>query len=264
MKILDEIQIAIEQTLEMLLSIKDAIHFIRTENLLEGFLDHKWIMAFTAGLAGLFSILIFSGDVFNKANEEVATITTSDMSEALNKLKEVGEMAVFSGGTKYIFIIFLEVIIFYFASKTLSILQNTDNLPALKDFINAEKRMIRVMISNFFKAIIFQIIAVIPLSILGLSYLKPVVVFSIHAYFIGYAFMDNYNEQFEKSIKESSKIIWKHKYASFTIGSLISLLLHVPILGLIATPFIGSVSSTLYAFENQINEDGPASDTDIS
>ena len=64
--------------------------------------------------------------------------------------------------------------------------------------------------------------------------------------FLGFAFLDNYLEQFHFTIKESAKCIQSHFGAAVIFGIFTSILLHIPILGPIAVPFICGIAATRY------------------
>lgn len=284
-----------EQIQNCLSSLRKAIQLIRSENLLEGFMEHKWILIFSLVVAGLFSFVVLDNFFFGKSERQSISYTydsndgssisdsndndeikddvvedegmsneyedededESDSTENKDNnhkenIKKAGKNVFFEGGMKYLLLIFLEVLIFYFAGKTLWILSGKKSDPQFKDFVNAEIRMIKIMLISFIKVIIFQVLISIVFSIIGLSKMTTLAMFFVHAYFIGYAFFDNYNEQYALSIKKSEKRIAEHKYAATSLGVILSLILHIPLIGPIIAPFLGAVTATVYGYDYQM------------
>ena len=251
---------AIKQIVRIINATRQSIPFFRNNRLLHGLFQQKWIVLVLIIGSCLYSYS-FIKDVYDffstpATNEvlEASLSNTADLGKISEVVKDQGKQAAFHGGSKYLLLILLEVIIFFVSVKTLSILNNEPHKPTFKEFIRAEERMIKVMFSNFILALIIQIFVYIALSILGFSDLSVFVMFFVHAYFIGYAFLDNYNEQFGLKLKESRKIITQHKFASTALGVLISGILIIPVLGAIITPFLGAVIATLYGHNYQMEE----------
>lgn len=161
-------------------------------------------------------------------------------------MKSESTRGALTSGTKYILIILLEIIIFYFSVKTLGILTDRPTKPTFSEFIRAEKRMIKIMFLCFLKGIGASIVVSILLGIIGLNVISPAVMFVVYGYFMGYAFIDNYNEQFDHHIKQSQEIIRQHFGAAVTIGVVVSLLIYIPLLGPLFGPIFGSVSAAIY------------------
>ncbi|NNE25487.1 MAG: EI24 domain-containing protein [Saprospiraceae bacterium] len=254
-----DISIAVKQVVQTIQAIKQSIPFFKENKLLQGLFEHKWIVVLLI-IGSLLYSYSFVKDVYEffytPLTDDVlqSSLTTSDLGKISDVVKEEGRKAAFTGGSKYLLLILLEVIIFFVSVKTIAILNNEPRKPTFKEFVRAEQRMIKVMIKNFILGIMAQIVIYIVLAIFGLSSLSGFFMFFVYAYFIGFAFLDNYNEQFEFNLKESRKVIQQHKYASTTIGILISGLLAVPVIGAIVTPFLGAVIATLYGHNCQMEE----------
>ncbi len=237
--------------------LQDTIPFIKENNLLAGIFEHKWISLFIVIVSSCFSLLLIGDFIqyFSSVPSD-AVLQSSlalDSAEITDAVKKEGKSALFSGGTKYLFLIALEVIIFYFSVRTLSILTGKIHNPTFVEFVRAEERMIKVMLRNFIRGIIALVFIYIALSILGLTSLTSFFMFFVYSYFIGFAFFDNYNEQFNKTIKESDKLIKNHRWASTALGLMISGLMYIPIVGPLSTPLIGSIAATMYGNRFQID-----------
>jgi len=86
------------------------------------------------------------------------------------------------------------------------------------------------------------------LSVVGLKAYLFLPMFFVHSYFIGFAFFDNYNEQYGFNLKESTKIVSKSLGAVVAIGMIAVLLLKIPIIGAIAAPVLGATTATMYLY----------------
>lgn len=162
------------------------------------------------------------------------------------KLKSEGQRGAVTSGTKYLIVILLEVIVFHFSVKTLSILTDRQRRPSFKEFMAAEIRMIKIMIWNFIKGVIVSAVVAFILNIFGLGFATPIIMFFVYAYFMGYAFIDNYNEQFSFTIRKSQSIIRCHLGAALTIGVIVSVMIYIPLIGPLFAPIFGAVSAAIY------------------
>jgi len=239
-------------------AIKETPGFIYRHKLWNGFFEHKSIGIFTIAISAFFSYYLigdlwqsFQGAVVEPIMNGTSSLNMGGIPEVSEETKKQGKQDLFSGGSKYLLLILLEVIIFYFSVRTLKILRNTDKKPGLRDFIRAEKRMVKVMVFNFIKGIFAQIMVYIALGILSLEMLRTPTMFLVYSYFIGYAFLDNYNEQFGKTLRESQNIIRSHFGAALTLGFIANILLYIPLIGPILVPVAGAIAGTIYAEKNK-------------
>jgi len=225
--------------------------FIKANKLWKGFFEYKWIALLTIILSILFSYYFISGvfEYFSTTELPTKELAENLDEEGLEELKKGGKRVLMSSGTKYLLLIILEVIIFFFSVRTLNILNNRERTPAYQEFVNAEKRMILVMFLSFIKTAIISLLLNIFMSILGLKFAIPFVLFFVHAYFIGYAFLDNYLEQFEISVKDTEFYINQHTGAVLTFGMVSTLLFYIPLAGPLLSPIFLAVAATIYAFE---------------
>ena len=235
---------------QAVLIMKETMPFIRENQLWTGLFENKWVTAFVLFIASLFTYHVFRdiGQIFSIVNdpEMLQSGLIVGMDNISDTISKQSQHAISAGGSKYLLILFLEIILYAFTVKTISILTNQNIDLELKDFVEAEKRMLIVMLRNFIKTIVSQVFIYIVLSIVGLVELVPFFMFFVYAYFMGYAFLDNYMEQFSKTIKSSQTIIQHHVGASTALGLAASLLLYIPIAGPILVPILGAVAATLY------------------
>lgn len=231
--------------------------FFKENKLWKGFLTYKWVALCTILISIVFSYFfihdmgsyLFSEQVSNPINE--AGFIDDAISE---QAKEDNKKTSFSGGSKFLLLIVLELIIFFFSMRTLEILSGKRNKANFKVFWKAELRMVKVMFKSFIQGTIIQFGLYIILSIFGLTILNGFLMFFVYASFMGMAFLDNFNEQYGMTIKESEYVAKQHFGAAFVLGIATSLLLMIPIVGPIVTPIFGAISANVYGYRFKLQE----------
>lgn len=234
----------IEQLKGIIRAIIDTPAFIRKHRLWEGFFENKAILFFT-----LFVAILFGVSVVNNLNEFINSllvapeVSTDVKQELKNDSKKVLDM----GGSRFLLLVVLQVVIYFFCVKTLNILRSYDNKPSFKDYMRVQKRMILNMAEGVFKTFIIMLIVNVVFGIFGLEMLKIPVMFLVYSYFMAYAFLDDYNEQFGFSRDESRVIIKRHMGAALGFGLFTNILSYIPLLGAFILPFFAAITATLYA-----------------
>jgi len=247
----------INQFIAIFKAMRDTPKFIVEHKLWLAIKEQRGMLMFAICVSFLFTYLLY-GDVQEFLNgyfqstsviEPSEGIETSEMinTEAIAPPK-IGELV--SSGTKFMMMVLLEVVIFTFSVKTLNILRSQDRTLVFKDFWRAEKRMLIVMLLSFIAGIVLLVLTKIALGIIGIQFLTPVVMFFIYAYILGYAFFDNFNEQFGLEIKESKNIIWQHKGAALGLGLVATFLFMIPLIGALVVPVGGGIAATIYGHQS--------------
>jgi len=162
---------------------------------------------------------------------------------------KAGHKPLFSGSLKFLLLIFLEVIIFHFAVKTNNILKNDNKIPAVKDFTKAQVRIFKVMGRKWIYGLIMYGLVSVICTLTNTQALKDSIMFMIYGYYMGFAFLDNYLEQFKFSINESAQVIQGHFGASLIFGLFTSIVINIPIIGPLVVPFICGIAATRYGHE---------------
>ncbi len=231
--------------------------FFMKNKLWKGFFKHKWIALATIGISILFSYWMIC-DVASFLTSSVdipindAGIIADQMSD--ESKKEHAQTAI-SGGSKYLLLIILEIVIFYFSVKTIEILTGKEQPIRMSSFWQAEIRMIKVLIRGFVQAFVIQILLSILFGIFGMpDGVKGFVMFFVYAFFVGHAFFDNYNELYKLSIKKSEIITQYHFGATLVLGTVSSVLLLIPIIGPIVTPIFAAITANVYGYRYKLNE----------
>ncbi len=234
------------QSIRCLKILGESYHFFMTHKLWKGIFQHKWILLITVILSILFTVTLFSNlyDIIFSVteNNELGLINNEESSKTAKTNKNT---AIF-GGSRFLFLIMLEIVIFHFSVKTLEILNNEKYKTTFGMFLSAEIRMVRVMIRGAIQSLIAQIVLGIVLSILDFDFILPILMFLVHSFFIGLAFLDNYNEQQKLNVKESDICIRHHSGAATTLGVVASLGLMIPFIGPLAVPVFGAITANIY------------------
>ena len=255
--------------------------FILKHELWKGFLEHKWVLIFSIVIASFFSYTLCKDiyhyfvptigqsidfeiptegldvgievieDAFNISPDESQTQLENAKDKLIGKKEELTEKhrPLFSGSLKFLLLIFLEVLIFYFSVRTNNIIKGEKKALAFKDFVKAQKRMIMVMGRKWLYGLLMYILLSILCGILDASRLVDPIMFFVYGYYLGFAFLDNYLEQYKFSLKNSSKCVQRHFGASAVFGVFASVLMNVPLLGPLVVPFICGIAATRYGHE---------------
>ena len=168
------------------------------------------------------------------------------------EIMEEDHKPLFSSSLKFLLLIFLEVLIYHFAVKTNNILKNTNTIPKFKDFSTAQIRMIKVMGRKWVLGLIMYILVSIACGITQTGFLKDAIMFLVYGYYLGFAFLDNYLEQFHFSIKKSVTCIQSHFGAATVFGIFTSLVMNIPLIGPLVVPFLCAIAATRYGHLNQM------------
>lgn len=232
-----------------LTSFRKAYEFIREHRLWEGMTRYK-------GIVTIFIIigLAIGAKIFDVVQNMVSTRGVSEMGliNTMSLVKDVAKESynlLFLGGMKYLVLIFLEIIIFHFVRRTLEVKMERTFDVTLKAFVKAEIRMIKVVIMSFALETILGIGISIVLGIWNAEFLKVFLVLLVQMYFLGFAFIDNYNELSGMGIKESEIDTRKHMGVAVAVGGVAYGLLLIPVIGSIIAPVLGGVAATLALFE---------------
>lgn len=241
----------IEQFIRTLFAHRQAVDFIYEKKLWQGFWRYGWVtrilivFALVIGVKFLSILLGWFGE-----------LQTADPAVALSKLGmlterffEEGGRFLFAGGAKYIMLVLLEVLVFHFSRRTLALIADRETDSSFDDFLKAQIRMIKVVIRSWILETIFTILIGIVLTVFGfLDFLQPLLVFGVQCYFLGWAVVDNYTEQFGLDIKESA--VYTRDYAGIAlgVGIVLYVVLMIPLAGPIAGPIVAAVTATLVMY----------------
>jgi len=223
-------------------SIVKSVSFIRENKVWKGLLEYGWVMRGLLIVGGILGIKFFTlvmGWV-GRARVDDPFAAINSMGVLAMDVFHEGYDLLFSSSSKYIVLILLEIVIFHFARRTLEILSKRPSQCSFNDFVIAQIRMIKIAFVSW----VLENIATSSISFAfslfdPIGIIEPILIFSVQCFFLGFAILDNYHEQFEMDIKESLQ------YSKGYIGVALAagIFLYVAML----IPGIGSVIGTLVA-----------------
>jgi hypothetical protein len=223
--------------------------FVRKHRLWRGLNEYSWVIKFliiAALLLGLsfLSVIIDWWRSLNPEPEAYALI--SSVGNLFTRVFGEGYELFTAGFMKYVLLILLEVVVYHFMRRTLTVLVNKESGVSFNDFLEAQKRMIKVVFRSYVYETIATILIGIVFWIFGfVSFLEPVLVFFVQCYFLGFAIVDNYMEQFGMTIRESIDYSYQYMGVSLALGLALYLILLFPLVGTIAGPILVSVGAGL-------------------
>ena len=229
----------LDQIKEAIIHLKSAPAFIQEHKLWHGYWEASWTAKVSIVLGALITLLFISN-----IGSGINQLISPDPNVDGMSLATMTDTLFLDGGVKYILLILLEMLIFHFSVKTIDVLKGTKTETSASEFMNAQIRMIKVSLRSYILEIILGTILGIFLG--GIFELFSL--FLLQAYFIGFAFMDNYYEQYNIKIRESAKYIREHAVAAIVIGIVGYVLFAMPLVGALLGPFICAVAATTYLF----------------
>ncbi len=232
---------------------KGSVLYVKKHRPWEGFWDYGWVSRFLI-FAGMIVGLKFLSIFVKWINKASQTETTQVMSMATGMFADLyneGFKNLFSGNLHFVMLVLLEVIIFHVCRRTIEQLRGEKyEAPTLKDFVRAQVRMFKVSLLAMIAGKVIGALLGIPFGILGFNeILSPVVKKMVEFFFVGFAVVDNYNEQFGLNIKESLRYSFNYLGVVLAIGLVLYILMAIPVIGPIAGPILASVTATLAMYE---------------
>jgi len=230
----------------------EAVLFIKEHRLWSGMLRYGWLSKFlvVAGLILGLKMLSVLIDWWQNARFSEPEMALSSVGQLYENMAAEGYELFVAGSMKYVLLILLEVIIFHFSRRTVEILSGVPVNPGFKEFIRAQKRMIAIVFYCYAMEIVVTVLIKVFFGIFGfVSFLQPAFIFLAHAFFLGYAVMDNYIEQFHLKIKESIRYSRQFIGVGICTGLILHLLLPIPVAGPVLGSVLAAVAATLAMWE---------------
>ena len=238
---------------DTMLANSDAVIFIHKNKLWVGFWQYGWVAKTLVVLAILLGLKLVNTFLKWWRNVEIndPTEAVASFGHLFQNMAYEGYDFLFMGGMKYVMMMLLEVVIFHVCRRTLEILTGKTSDLSFNAFFNAQIRMIKVAIRSYVMELIFGIfIGIAFIFAGGLEFLKPVLKYAVHCYFLGFIVFDNYAEQFGKSIKESTILARDYIGVCLALGLTTSILLFIPVVGALVAPLIVAVTVTLVMYHS--------------
>ena len=106
--------------------------------------------------------------------------------------------------------------------------------------------MIKVAIRAWIMEVIVYALVSVFFGIFGfLDWLESPILFLIQCYFFGLVILDNYNEQFGMTIKESMAFSKSYMGVSLALGFVLYLLMLIPLIGVLCGTILVSVTGAI-------------------
>jgi hypothetical protein len=224
---------------------RTAYEFIREKKPWRGMDRFGWMLVAIIGAGALLSYQFFKE--FYHVIEEVQQSQMSFSASVANAFSLEKLQWAMQGSRKYLIMIVMELVVFYFIQKTLEIRIGRKPELTTKAFIDAEFRIIGSTVLAFVLETIAKVVVVkIGLGIIGFDFLDKPVSFLIQCYFLGFALIDNYHECFDLKLKESELRTRKTAVGvAVATGLVAQLLMYVPLVGAAIATMLGAVTATL-------------------
>ncbi len=240
-----------------------AVALIREQELWRGVNRYGWVVKVLVIVAIIMSFS-FLGQVMNwvggLSQAESGIAALSSVGTLAGNMAMQGYESYTSGLLKYVILLLSEVIIFHFMQRALEELRGHPIRTDFQAFFQAQIRMIKVVIRTYILELIATVAISIFFGIFGfLNWLEPSATFLVQCYFFGLVIIDNYNEQFGMSIKDSMTFSQNYRGVSLALGFVLYLFMLVPLVGVVAGTILVSVTAVLVL--NQVADvelDSPA------
>ncbi|MCB0571318.1 MAG: hypothetical protein KDC66_16215 [Phaeodactylibacter sp.] len=241
-----------EQFRYTLFRLPEAYHFIREQKLWQGLGKYSWLTKVLMFLAVVLALKFFSiffgwmqgfrphsaGEAFN------------GMGVLAGRFFKEGFGFLWNGGTKYGIVILAEVLVYHFSRRALDIINGEEASVKMNDFVHAQVRSLKVGLYAWAIEMVISIMLNVFFGIFAwVAWIKPALLFAAQCYLLGFAIVDNYNEQYGLTIKESLRYTLRYAGVAVGIGLPTYLLLLIPLVGPIAGTILTSVAATLVMFK---------------
>lgn len=230
-------------------ALRPAVDLIRDRQLWRGINRYGWVVkalvvvAILIGLSFLGQVSKWIGSLFAA---ESGMVALSSVGTLASNMAIQGYESFTSGLMKYVILLLSEVIIFHFMQRALEEIQNHPIRTDFQSFLDAQIRMIKVVIRTYIMELIATVVVSIFFGIFGfLDWIEPVVLFLVQCYFFGLVIIDNYNEQFGMTIKESIEFSKGYRGVSLALGLVLYLFMLVPLVGVVAGTILVSVTAAI-------------------
>ena len=229
--------------------VRDAIDFIRKNRLWEGMMGYSWLSKILLILGILLSFrFIQSFTNWFSRDGEKTNVVFQALASTGHAFSESFQF-MFNSGFKYVLLVVFEIFIFHFSRRAIEILTGIPSPSSFKDFVNAQKRMIKIALKNYIYEIVIVALVSIPFNMIGWSATKPVFAWLIGCYFIGFTLIDNYHELYELSIKESEHRTKSIMGVAFGVGLVANVLMYIPVIGTLIGSILGAVLAAICLYD---------------
>jgi len=223
-------------------NVVSSVDFIKEHRLWQGLNHYRWLSKALVIIAILVGLSFFR---FVSKWYEISDISQQGIFGAetgiFASMIAAGKDIFIAGSYKYVMLLLIEVLVFHFVRRTLIIVTGEFISTDFKTFLSTQYRMIGVVFVCAILENVFRVILNIPFNWLGLDFFSPLLFFGVQAYFTGVIILDNYNEVYHMSLKQSLSYCWQYAGVTIVVGTIVSILFLFPLVGVIMGPIIGAV-----------------------
>ncbi len=242
---MDRFKQSIHEFFYTLLAFPRAWHFMLRHRLWEGLRQYGWVARGLVVIGVLIAgYVIFEAiDWFDSHADAPLTAMMSNESLFVLWFTELKD-SISGGLLNWVTLVLLEVVIYHFMRRTLQIIlkKNVENAHTFKPFLDAQRRMIVV---SFLALIAEGVILNVAESIHD-GWLFWAFSLFVRSTMLGYVIADNYNEQFDLTIDQSRRNLYRGYIGiCFGLGLPLLLMLKVPIIGTVLGPLVTSVTAAI-------------------
>lgn len=246
----------LHQIIYTFLAFPRAVRFIRTYRLWTGMKEYKWVYRFVLIVATLAGLYLLSEYMDYSSSHADATFTQSVFASDgfISQIGQETYASMTDGALKWVILILLEVVIYHFMRQSLKIIAGKEVKDAhkFKPFADAQMRMVMVSfmayglelgLTEAFAGVVFGIFE-------SARFIEPAFVLLIKCSLLGFAIVDNYNEQYGLKIRQSFRYARLGYFGvCLGVGFPLYYILKIPFLGAVAGPIVASVVVALVMFE---------------
>lgn len=248
-KTAEQIRPFLGQFLFTLGNLRAAGLLIRDRQLWTGVNRYGWVfkvLVVVAVLMGFSFLSMVSSWIGSLFQAESGMAALSSVGTFASNVALEGYESFTSGLLKYVILLLSEVIIFHFMQRALEELTGHEVRTDFQTFLDAQIRMIKVVIRTYIMELIATTLVSVFFGIFGfLGWLEPLITFLIQCYFFGLVILDNYNEQYGINIKESLEMSKNYRGVSLALGLVLYLFMLVPLIGVVAGTILVSVTAVV-------------------
>ncbi|MEM1326693.1 MAG: hypothetical protein AAGI23_12095 [Bacteroidota bacterium] len=227
----------------------EAVEFLWMHKLWKGLLQYGWLSRTLIFVSLFLGIKYFSFvSDWMSSTDDSPWNASNLMSFGQNSLQfwDDNVLSLFGGSRKYIILVLTEVITFHMIRSTFSIVTGEAQDKTFKAFVDAQVRMITIAAFSWAMELVAGILLGLVLGFLSVGFLEDTLQFFVACFFLGFALIDNFFEQYGLEIKESYKKSLDIVGGAVALGLIFNGLLYVPLVGAILAPCVGGVAAALF------------------
>jgi hypothetical protein len=230
-------------------SLRAAVVLIRERELWQGINRYSWVfkaLVIVAIIVGLSFLAEVGGWISSLFVGDTSINAFSAMGTMISNIATDGYESFTSGLLKYVVLVLSEVVVFHFMQRALEEIQGHPVRTDFSAFFKAQIRMIKVAIRAWIMEIIVSALVSVVFGIFGfMDWLESPILFLVQCYFFGLVILDNYNEQFGMTIKESMAFSKSYMGVSLALGFVLYMLMLVPLVGVVFGTILVSVTAAI-------------------